>query len=96
MPTYNISVQRPQWEDDAGLNLFRKARQENPIPRETSTPTNPSDTLGLAAKADTAIVKRSLASRILHRHDQIGHQTDHPRQTIRDRVHLPPLEDIEH
>ena len=22
MPTYNISVQRPQWENGAGINLF--------------------------------------------------------------------------
>ena len=27
VPAHRISVQRPQWEDGAGLDLFRKARQ---------------------------------------------------------------------
>ena len=30
VPAHRISVKRPQWEDYAGLNLFRKARQGSP------------------------------------------------------------------
>ena len=41
VPVHWISVQRPQWEDVAGLNLFRSARQgphNQPTPPDTSIP----------------------------------------------------------
>ena len=45
--THNISMQRPQWEYGAGINLFRYARQKNLKPRKLPPQNNPTDILGL-------------------------------------------------
>ena len=45
VPEYRISVQRPQWEDGAGLNLLREARQGYHKPTHSPRHLIPSHTL---------------------------------------------------
>ena len=44
VPAHRISVQRPQWEDGAGLNLFRRGPQlsiHTPLPLHPTPPFQP-------------------------------------------------------